>query len=853
REPSTASTKASTTTTTEITTESSTDTAEATTATTTESTTKSSSTTTEAATTTTTKSTVKSTTTTTTLSTTKHSIEPGESVCYNKPVRVTLCPDGFNSSKLEDVEFCIWSKEKQTFPPTCPYPHPLAYEYAKRLIPKFLPGKTVWLNVLKNTSSGFPDFEWLENGLYYGKPIVENVSNLEDGFGKDCLVVRDNIIFRVKCSERHATICVYAYSSLKLSTADRACNMKGYHSCILANYNLRQQTCFCRKIIEPTPDKRQFCEKLIEPLPFQSEMLAVRYNDNYSCWMGLYKDEHSADVYRWLSTKAVVTYTRWVRNHDCKYSEGAYQFKPQHSQSGWVLLKDRTLNCALCEVSLHYEQPSLQLQYIQSKNILQLLISNPKAISNLGYTSSSFYDIYCFTDRHSEGFKDILETHIKAPSVSDNQLTHDILLNGNHPSYYWCEGFQYASFKPVKSNVIIALRRTEYYGHEFSLQVNFKFNTKYDPVSNKIYVDICQRIEKNITESWNHLLALRPMRGYLKEKGNMDILIHITTNNTFQTATDQHITLTEIIESIQIPQIQLSELRSSEICLFNISLSIDKEILEWPETRIGSTAIPSNILCLDEENNMLPVTRDCLGDFLFGARWSEPKGNCYANTSHSEISEELFNLTKNNVPAKNITEALERITKNTSDIQVIDIHLIATLLEKLETSEENDTSNSNYVGIVNNIMNFDRKDLREAQLLLNSTDKILSVLDDTLQGENETSITSQKLLVEIINIADESIIGFTLHKKDHEANSFEQYQVSLLFQNVSIDNLTKDENLEIAVFLPLHAKEKINISETPIKLITTIFYNDFLFNSNENSQTNKKNCQSRHIWLYWFS
>ncbi|KAF2888099.1 hypothetical protein ILUMI_18074 [Ignelater luminosus] len=763
-----------------------------------------------------------------------------DSLCYSKPFpRTTICPEGFTEYTYKR---CLWIRENQPFPPSCPYPHFYDYGYTKQLIQELFPDKAVWLNVFRNRSSGFPEFEWIENGVY-GQKVRDRIVNLKDEYEKDCLVVRNGLFYRVFCSETHFTVCVYSRSLFLNTRASKRCNIEGYQNCILANYDLRNQKCFCQKIANSPTRKGRFCRRLVEPLPFQSELLAFEYDTQTfthdTCWMGLYRKNSSKDVYRWISTNEIVNYTHWISCDSCIHNEGAYRFGSEYSQNGWILLQDKTLHCALCELSVEYKIPYLELKRAKSEDIIQLVISNPNTISELGLAQINLLDIYCYSDRHTSEFKEYLQIRVTSDFSHETlYITRDIFLTEDLPSHYWCVAFQYPSFKPIVSNTIIATQKTPNYGHEFSIEVNFKVDEEYDPVIDKTYIEVCYYIKDKITNRWNYVLNLRPMRGYLRNENSMDMVIHVTTRNTHESATEQQLKLMEIIEDIQTPEIRLSEALSSDMCLSSMSLTIDGEILEWPETRIGATATPSNILCLDRSNNMLPVTRECTGSFLFGGKWSKPKGDCYAKENHSESTMILFNLTKSNASAENITKTLREIAKHSTDIKVIDIHLIAILLEKLETFKHQSFISRDYVRIVSDIMNFNKIALKDAQLLLNSTDKMLSSLANILNKENVTSIASLRLLAEVIEITDENIIGLAWLRHTSEDGNLQYYVMSLLFQNSSLDNLTSNEDFEIAVILPSLEKEDISNTKTPVKLIVTIFFNDLLFNSLKNNRTN---------------
>ncbi|KAF2881436.1 hypothetical protein ILUMI_24722 [Ignelater luminosus] len=743
-----------------------------------------------------------------------------ESTCSNiSSSTTTICPEGF---QYIPFEYCWILKENQTFPPLCPYPH-FEQDYFKiKQVQQKHSNKTFWVYGSRNTSEGFPEFEWISKELY-GQTILKNVLIDHDNlYGKDCLIVKDDQFYSSFCSEKHAFICMYSYSVLNKSKAIDMCHTSNYHYCILADYDLSNQKCFCQKIDNSKPKRNQFCEKLAEPIyPFQTQLLILHrhnFGDN-KCWIGLDKKNPNLPIYSWILKNEIVNYTAWTSNSKCKDPFGVFQFiKYSRPLNGWTLSKDENISCALCEVSVEYKQPSLTLQRIEEYIVLD--IDNIEAISNL--IDVDFYDIFCFSDSNEDGFKERLPIRISA-----NYKSHSIWIPiiSELPSYYWCEAFTFASYFAIKSNTILAFRYSKNFGHEFALELRSKLCKQIDLFANKEYLHVSRIIKNTVQRSLNIIQSVRPMRGYYNDTvQGINLLLHISTRNNLESAAEHHKKLLEILHNTKSNfSLEFSALLNCDVCLPTNTSTIDGEILEWPETRIGAITIPSNIICLDK-TYFTPVTKTCIGKSLNGAIWGEQRGNCYSNQTYSNITEKLFNLTISDMSANIIMEELISITEKPFNDQVIDIHLISVILKNLGEAYDENFNISRYVEIVSNVMEFDKSYLGRAQIMLNSTDHILSSLDNVLHNTNATSINSSKLLVEIVDLTENKIAGLGLFKKTPVTSDFEDFYTRFLYQNTSLEDLMATEDLEIAMYLPFYEDEK------PRKAVFTIFYNSNLFN-----------------------
>ncbi|KAF2879295.1 hypothetical protein ILUMI_26877 [Ignelater luminosus] len=758
--------------------------------------------------------------------------------CLHIPVYTSACPSHFE--QLTDVYgrvLCYIIMENQIFPPRCPYLHSLPFYEIQSYLLKHFRDRSIWLRAFRNNTNGFAHFEWIEPGSdVYGKVMSERITNANHTINRNCLIFQNGNILRVSCNDRYDALCMYSMNSLQRSGVS-LCLKHGYENCIVSNYDFSSPTCFCMKLDVTQPKKHSFCEKLAEPIyPYQTELLIKFFMEfkGRTCWIGLYKPSNRTKMCKWWSTDIDVSYTRWARPEACEFDEGAiiFDIPPFY---GWSLARDRSLPCALCEFTVKLNDCSLELRFLPLESQIELTIHNYGSISMVNK-----FSLYCFSDTNEDDFKKripVLNYHHL--SNSDTVITRlDTVVNLT--GYYWCEAFQYNSENVIKSNRILVTSRKEH-GYEFSLYIEVQVQSEMDPFTTRFHYEICKQLSLFIERKYKRVLV-RPMRAYFDEhRHRIILLIHISTRNTLESAKKEYKILYDVLRNI--PNIKIIYFKNSELCLPDITKTSDGDILEWPETIIGASAIPSNRICLDETKNMLPVIRHCEGDFLYGAKWGLPSGDCTKNTTHSEVTEELFDLTKQNVSATTVTTDLVRITQQDSNKQPIDVHLVSVLVEDLSKVTDEDIDYYDFSRVINNVMNFNKLSMEEAQRLLNSTDKILAALDDFMKKGEPIFIVYSKLIVYINILKEGSIGGLALYNKNPDKHSFKSYDVIELYQNTSFEDLLHNEALETAVLLPTNTVRYIKNtlpSNQLLMLIIMIFYDDLLFTEQKDAEVNQQ-------------
>ncbi|KAF5308654.1 hypothetical protein FQR65_LT06115 [Abscondita terminalis] len=602
-----------------------------------------------------------------------------------------------------------------------------------------------------------------------------------------------------------------------------------YTECTISHYNLQKPTCICKKQLFSQPYKNQFCEKIFEPVfPYQSKLLEDYFHSSPSrCWIGFYKDGTS---FRWSSNQKNVSYTWWAFPEECTKKEGGFKFDSAYS--GWILENDRALKCAICQFDVSVERASLTLQHVKGTNKILFTVDNEKSISK-----SYDIDLHCFTDTNEEDFKKKLYINFNNVIKINNQAIFELNGISNIPGYYWCVGFQFNTDEPVFSKPIVAYDERVGYGREYVVVVKSAECKGIDPAINDCYNTIRQVIKWDLINNYKLIESVRLTRGnYTLSDFPIFIIIHITTSKSSNSIETEYNYLNNRLQSVANVSIQISKFLSSEYCMPSTTLTSDNQELQWPLTRIGSSVIPKNKLCLDEKNSMRPVTRKCVGDFLTGANWEKVVGDCVNKTVYSETTTELFDLLNDNSTSTDTIDKLTNITKDTTDKGEIDVYLISSVMKKAIVGNDSEINSTSVTEVVSNLMNFNKETLANSQLLLNATDEVLSALDSFMDQKPASLTLSDKLIVQISEYLDDNVIGGILYAPKTNSSNFGGYKLAPLYTYTDLNSILNDSDVEIVVIAPME-----NFPGEIKKLSIKIFYDNNLFNEESNENQYKEN------------
>ncbi|XP_017774147.1 PREDICTED: G-protein coupled receptor 126 [Nicrophorus vespilloides] len=476
----------------------------------------------------------------------------------------------------------------------------------------------------------------------------------------------------------------------------------------------------------------------------------------------------------------------------------------------------------------------LELKRDSKKERLILKVYSPEKLMRM-LDDERKYAIYCYTNAKKNALKSLVNlkqvynSSVNSQSKQIEQLLIYQIKPEDYPGQYWCKAYN-LSESEINSNTLIAQKKEV--GNEFSLKIR---------IINNICPESC-----NISTVSKHLENYGLYRVFSRIKKeirvmdyqNNTVLLHITTKKN-NDISDDYMKLMNA--SNEIPtEFKLDYIRSSEYCLPEMSSNT-----YWNLTSLGTKVAPRD-LCLNPRG--FPITRTCLGDFLYGAYWSDNLYQCNDRVSLNYKTEILYKIATANITS-NVTETIKHITADSSDLTSVDFYFVARTLYDLSSKKDKDEQDKvvvNLIDTIDNIMAGKVEALKESQVHLNATDTILNAIENILMndivdeylGDGDFLIRKDKFLVHVTKPFMSNISGIAVYSNG-ENEIFDKGEVVRMKLNQTFDDLTK-VNLDLAVYAPLKLLENMIIDEEDklnLTIITTIFYNDKLFNTVEETNS----------------
>ncbi|KAF5294629.1 hypothetical protein FQA39_LY02761 [Lamprigera yunnana] len=732
------------------------------------------------------------------------------------------CPKGLTYHEDFGVPLCYILTEKQRYPPNCPYTNSLESDSILSVYNKF-ENEIIWARARRNLEGQFGEFEWLDVSPRY-LDTVRNYKIMNNTItDKNCMVYLNRSLVAVSCEEQHPALCIYSFHK---EVVKRFCSKhNNFINCISTSFNLDNK-CYCQATTTGLNVSRStYCQKFAEPDPFQNHMLITQLSHTVPCWFGV---ENNNGILSWSSTKQPITYNYWSTNTNFSNQYGAMDYKNQ----SWILTEDNSLQCAICEIDVAYQNTSIFLEHVPNTNQIRVSIKNLFNIHNYFMFD---YILACFSDYESSSIKKKVTSSISdLIPITSPSFTRMIKINHFYPAYYWCETIQRPNLTRVFSNKILVHNDIGKHKHEYSLTVVVSVPTGVDPYLHNLHIKTAQFVSSRLLE-FSYVNIVRPMRitKFLEKAHKMEVIIHLSTSESGLSANIEYEELLNVLQRLpRNDTYEIARFYRSEVCLESTTTSAST-ILHWPEAFIRKTIIPRE-LCLLE--NSRPVTRTCEGDFLFGAKWTDVNGSCY-NKNINERTLELYTVLYNETGEDQISSHLLNLTKNATNVLVVDVHLISEILQQLQKDFKFDFIS--VIEIISNIMSYKKDVMQEAQILLNSTDITLHEFDLILnkaklvRKENFQIIRTDNILVQISILKESNIRGAALRKVGNDSkNSFQNYEVIPL-TNRSLENILHDR-MDLVVFLSDNLMEEIISYDSKMNnsgnLVISFLINDVLFN-----------------------
>lgn len=394
---------------------------------------------------------------------------------------------------------------------------------------------------------------------------------------------------------------------------------------------------------------------------------------------------------------------------------------------------------------------------------------------------------------------------------------------------YWCELIQYPFMNVSRSSKVLAYKKQT---HEFSLDYVYevinpscmfakncldRFRADVDLHNDDLLMeqDISEMIRfMEITE-----FTEKPPAIYIRA------IVHISTDRRHNVIGDFHRLKNNIHEAAT------RGFRSSEFCLPENFFPI------WALTEIN-TRVYSQEICLQE--NGMPVTRYCRGDFIFGAEWGEAEGDCWNQTKVSDITLALHEIAFTEF-GLNESRRISTLSESSSNLTTLDVYYLDRSLKKMQDALKTTGTDTvwDILKTTSNMMMVDPAVLKNMQELQGTTDSVLFTVENFYKdmqdfknnySQNVLEMREKNLLVVVSKPLLNNISGIAVY-----GTSFQNLQTKYI---LSTDNLTHFVNntLLLAVSVPwsivavnstLHSSTAKETKKTALDI--TIFSNDNLF------------------------
>uniref|UniRef100_A0A182KDE1 G-protein coupled receptors family 2 profile 2 domain-containing protein n=1 Tax=Anopheles christyi TaxID=43041 RepID=A0A182KDE1_9DIPT len=331
-----------------------------------------------------------------------------------------------------------------------------------------------------------------------------------------------------------------------------------------------------------------------------------------------------------------------------------------------------------------------------------------------------------------------------------------------------------------------------------------------------------------------------------------------------------HKSLTAAFESLNGERFRFIGANSTEYCLPE-SLRVAPRKNVWWAARLGESVAPRN-LCLIEHSG-LPVTRRCLGDYLYGCAWDWNPGSELCSHEKRPTTDMLYQYSVSQLNQSMLGHVLSKagdILAVPENIIPADLFYLSKTLENLPTLLESNESVEevpkeerrhyfcNISTILSRVMYLNettvvlsQRALNTTNILLDATETIvnqLALANDTramMQGkqydcrdpdamqqvhqhDGTVLFRTARLIVLIADPTVANVTGLALfrskklhtegedlsdaavHSEVTEEEDFRDYTLRYLYMNQSVESLLAENDLEIGSFIPQHVIEGLD-------------------------------------------
>ncbi|XP_042216045.1 uncharacterized protein LOC121862116 isoform X2 [Homarus americanus] len=595
------------------------------------------------------------------------------------------------------------------------------------------------------------------------------------------------------------------------------------------------------------PEANKFCEEEGEegqlPTPNVGFLDWVYrrhlYNHNVSdVWMG------AQWIHERLLYNGSVDNINWLADTDYTNRYGAL------TQYGWILeKKEVTKQNVLCQKRIHSEV-SLRLEVHEPKtSVSQTMCID---VDPEQFLLDGDNNLRCYVNG----------VYTKHEQTQDSGCQYEMKVS--HQGYYQCIAWAHPPLTLVYSNPIL---HRDY--RTFTFVVTLLQDKKYKPKDHdstfKINRFKMPKPSSTCTEQFRNRLDSSDLANdyrfsfrnffYLPEHTenkllpNFHLECELKKDDAVLSEKQLFMKLNNVLTTgEQFSDCKLIGIRSTVGCPKEVTRNygaVSPGNLTWPATRGNSVVIPDE-LCITHKGE--PVTRECLGDFVEGYYWG-PAGNC--TEEPSELTRSLWRIKRNpkdylkTSRPRPALHSLVEITKNSSWLQPIDIHLVAKTFESFSReNESNIVDLEEIVETLNNIMAANTSIFDLVQKKLNSSGILLEAFEDiTFQielpsekGDQKKNSSKEFISVERLDLeVNSTIVGYK-SREDGEGGR----RAETLVKGVALQDLKDADaaiifpsNLTYTIAAKTARKGKSRLfEEEKVPLTFAVYRNEKLFQDN---------------------
>ena len=685
------------------------------------------------------------------------------------------CPDKF----VDAGTMCYILTNETPFPPQCPSEDVLPFELYKDIVtednlgPVWVPAKREGLNFMR----------WLEPSWLYKTEITDYqfTKPLKE---KHCLIYFEKEFLLVSCNDTYRGVCAYR----KLDQIkDNLCG--SFFTCTRSTFSPKSK-CFCYA------PALQFLDYPLAEFtePYQYNIYKILSND--TCAIGLTKNTDGK--YVWSRSKSEIAYTFWSSNATFgdTYIFGA------GTPNGWVLTQT-LLACSIFAKYPESDKPSLEFVFNETNYRFSLTVVNPDKLKS--YKSGPL--IFCFASTNGLKLGYVYPTLKKIRSFGDSVL-YAIDPWKNASGDYWCQAFRLSDLQIIETEKIFLRPNND---SEFVGLFKIRYQDDINPLSQDGIAMMVSGLVERVEYPGVEDIKVMEIVDWDEDQQLLSVNVHlISTVQILADEWDNHfLALKVYLEDVykEDADVALVDFLSSDFCS-----SEHGDNLTWPKAPIGSVVSPVQF-CFKPDGS--PVTRACEGDFVNGGRWSN-FDDCEIFTD-SRITPKLRRIFNT---SNQLIDEIEEVSQNYHLFTSLDVYLVATVY-----SEYLYMSNIHgFVHTINNILKIDKTILKEAQLKMKATDKLLHSIDNVNFALRKTFEYNLDNFV-FMSLNPTELSGLVVTQKR------QKLVVGKLVRDYTFDKITKIKNLESAIWVSPDFRKSAK------RITISMYVDDAFFPQNETVTT----------------